>query len=144
MSASSAAKVTPSVASNAAEGGNNTAPSTTAVRKLSSIPNVCSIWYSTTEPAARRTPSHGATAAILNGSPPTLTMGVRKLREKLATVTPQTRRNGGRDGSSAMMSHHAQAFARYTTPYSSRIGTNIHPVRTASATSAPAPMRAMR
>ena len=29
-------------------------------------------------------------------------------------------------------------------PYSNRIGTNIHPVRTASATSVPGPMRAMR
>src|SRR5947199_4901327 len=95
----------------------------------------------TTDPAARRKPSHGATAAILNGSPPTLTMGVMKLSEKLAIVMAKVRQNGGWLGSSAMLSHQAQALQRHTTPYSSRIGTNSQPVRTASDRSCSTPMR---
>src|SRR5882724_13160564 len=98
----------------------------------------------TTEPAARRSPSHGATAAILNGSPPTLTIGVMKLSEKPATVIAYVRQNGGRLGSSAMLSHHAPALQAHTTPYRRTIGTNSHPVRTASASSCPTPMRVTR
>src|SRR5207302_8685168 len=96
----------------------------------------------TADPAARRRPNHGATAAILNGSPPTLTSGVMKLSEKLATVIAQARQNGGRLGSPAITSHHAPALPAHTAPYSSRIGTNIQPLRRASASSAATPMRA--
>ena len=80
----------------------------------------------------------------MNGSPPTFTSGVTKLSEKLATVIAQVRQNGGRLGSPAITSHHAPALQAHTVPYSSRIGTNIQPVRRASASSAVTPIRATR
>src|SRR5216117_3092365 len=67
-----------------------------------------------------------------------------KLREKLATVIAYARKNGGRLGSSAMLSHHATALQAHTTPYSRKIGTNSHPVRTVSARRCPTPIRATR
>src|SRR6266550_9472779 len=97
-----------------------------------------------TEPAARRRPNQGATAAILNGSPPTLIIGVMKLSEKPATVIAYARQKGGRLGSSAMLSHQAPALQAHTTLYSRRIGTNHQPVRTASPRSCSTPVRATR
>src|SRR5207248_152749 len=98
----------------------------------------------TADPAARRRPNHGATAAILNGSPPTLTSGVMKLSEKLATVIAQARQNGGRLGSPAITRRHAPALHAQTAPYTYPKGLNIQPVRRASASSVPTPMRATR
>src|SRR6266478_8445169 len=43
-----------------------------------------------------------------------------------------------------MLSHHAPALQAHTTPYSRTIGTNSQPVRAASASSCPTPMRATR
>src|SRR5207302_10945845 len=98
----------------------------------------------TADPAARRRPNHGATAAILNGSPPTLTSGVMKVSEKLATVIAQARQNGGRLGPPAITSRHAPELHAHTAPYSSTMGMNIQPVRRDTASSVPTPMRATR
>src|SRR5207248_10209335 len=88
--------------------------------------------------------SQRAAAAILNGSPPTLTIGVTKLSENPATVIAYARQKGGRIGSSAMISRHAAVLQAYTTPYRTRIGRKIHPVCAASARSRRTPIRATR
>src|SRR2546425_13121702 len=87
-------------------------------------------------------PSQRDSAAILNGSPPTLTIGVTKLREKPATVIAYVRQNGGRTGSPPLGSPPAPPLQADTPPQSMRIGANIQPPWAASAGSVPTPLRA--
>src|SRR5258706_6095519 len=93
-----------------------------------------------TEPAARRLPIQGVTAAIRYGSPPRLTSGVRTFKAPLETRMAYVRHHDGLAGSVFIVSCQARALQAYTSANRQTMGTISQPVRAASSASRPTPV----